>query len=256
MKKNILFFTALRANCQDMPDYMQYSLNTWEYYAKKYNCEIFLLEDPLFDDIDRVRPTWQRWHVYDLLEANNIEYNQVALIDIDTMVHYDCPDIFELSKNKYTGVIDDLSIEWTVNSINGYKHLFPDVELDWTHYINNGILVLPSDKGKEFCDVVNKFRSSNEQELNDLQFNTLKKGTDQTPINYLAKQFFKDDINYLSKKFNMTHMNRTLAFAPCHFTQQPIFTLCSYIWHYNGIPRNERTQYMKWTWDYLQKHYK
>ena len=27
---------------------------------------------------------------------NNIKYNQVALIDIDTMVHWNCPNIFEL----------------------------------------------------------------------------------------------------------------------------------------------------------------
>ena len=53
----------------------------------------------------------------------------------------------------------------------------------------------------------------------------------------------------------MTHMNRTLAFAPCHFTQTPIFTMCSYIWHYNGIPRNERTKYMEYTWNYLKKGY-
>ena len=35
-KKNVIFFTALKANCQDMPDYMKYSLHTWTYYAKKY----------------------------------------------------------------------------------------------------------------------------------------------------------------------------------------------------------------------------
>ena len=255
MKKNVIFFTALKANCQDMPDYMKYSLHTWTYYAKKYNCEIFILEDPVFEDTIGTRPTWQRWWVYDLLEANNIEYNQVALIDLDTMVHYDCPNIFELSNNKYTGVIDDLSIEWTVNSINGYKHLFPNVELDWTTYINNGVLVLPSDKGKEFCNKVKDFYVKNEDELRNLQFNTLRKGTDQTPINYLAKEFFGNDINFLSKKFNMTHMNRTLAFAPCHFTQKPIYTLCSYIWHYNGIDRDERTRIMEYTWNYLKSGY-
>ena len=54
MKKNVIFFTALKANCQDMPDYMQYSLKTWKHYAKKYNCEIFILEDTIFEDIANI----------------------------------------------------------------------------------------------------------------------------------------------------------------------------------------------------------
>ena len=48
-KKNILFFTALKANDPNMHDYMEWSLKTWRYYAKKYNCELFILEDPLYD---------------------------------------------------------------------------------------------------------------------------------------------------------------------------------------------------------------
>ena len=98
MKKNILFFTALKANDPNMFNYMEWSLKTWKYYAQKHNCEIFILEDPLYDT-EWMRPTWQCWYVYDLLEANNIEYNQVALIDIDTMVHWNTPNIFELSNN-------------------------------------------------------------------------------------------------------------------------------------------------------------
>ena len=31
--------------------------------------------------------------------VDNIKYNKVALIDIDTMVHWDTPDIFEITKN-------------------------------------------------------------------------------------------------------------------------------------------------------------
>ena len=37
MKKNILFFTALKANDPNMYDYMEWSLKTWRYYAKKYD---------------------------------------------------------------------------------------------------------------------------------------------------------------------------------------------------------------------------
>jgi len=246
-KKNILFFTALKANDPNMMAYKEWSLKTWNYYAKKHNCELFILEEPLYDT-EWMRPTWQRWYVYDLLEANGIEYDQVALIDIDTMVHWDTPNIFELSNNQYTGVIDDLSIEWVYNSIQGYKKFFPDVNLDWTKYINNGILILPRN-GKEFCDKVKQFYLDNVDELRDLQHNSLKKGTDQTPINYLALQHYGSNINNLSKKFNMTHMYKTHAFIDA------IYTKCSYIWHFNGLPREQRDGLMRQTWEMIQSNY-
>lgn len=248
MASNILFFTALKANDPNMMAYQEWSLKTWSHYAKKYNCELIVLQDALYDT-EWMRPTWQRWYVYDILEHNNIEYNQVALIDIDTMVRWDTPDIFKLSEGRYTGVIDDLSIEWLYNSIVGYKEYFPDVDLQWDKYINNGVLVLPKEGGKEFCKKVIDFYLANVDSLRDKQHVSLKKGTDQTPINYLALETFGDNIKYISKKYNMTHMYKTHAFI------DDIYIKCSYIWHFNGLPREQRNDFMKYTWEKIQHHY-
>ena len=253
MKKNILFFTALKANDPNMFSYMEWSLKTWNYYAKKHNCEIFILEDPLYDT-EWMRPTWQRWYVYDLLEANNIEYDQIALIDIDTMVHWETPNIFELSNNQYTAVKDDVSLEWVNNSIAGYKRFFPDVDLEWTNYVNNGMLVLPRE-GEEFCNIIKEFYLANVDTLRDLQHHSLKKGTDQTPINYMALKYFGENINYLPKKFNWGHLHATHGFLPCIFTGTPIFIKYGYIWHFNGLPREERDGLMRQTWDLIKSNY-
>jgi len=247
MKKNILFFTALKANDPNMHSYQEWSLKTWKWYAQKHDMELFILNEPLYDT-EWMRPTWQRWYVYDLLEANGIEYNQVALIDIDTMVRWDCPDIFELAGDSYAGVIDDFSLEWTNNSIWGYQKFFPEVVLEWTNYINNGMLVLPTN-GKEFCDKVKKFYMDNVDELRQMQHHTLKKGTDQTPINVLAREFFGDSINYLPKKFNMTHLHAT------HALIDNIYIKCGYIWHFNGLPREHRNGLMMQTWDLIKQNY-
>lgn len=248
MANNILFFTALKANDPNMMAYQEWSLRTWNYYANKHNCKLVVLQEPL-QDVEMMRPTWQRWYVYEILEQSGIEYDQVALIDIDTMVRWDTPNIFELSEGRYTGVIDDLSIEWIYNSINGYKEYFPDVNLQWDKYINNGVLVLPKEGGKEFCKKVTDFYLANVDSLRDKQHVSLKKGTDQTPINYLAMREFGSDIKYLSKKFNMTHMYKTHAFI------DNIFIKCSYIWHFNGLPRDQRNQYMQYTWEQIKDNY-
>ena len=65
----------------------------------------------------------------------------------------------------------------------------------------------------------------------------------------MALEFFDKNINFLSKKFNMTHMYKTHAFT------QGIFTKCSYIWHYNGLPREDRNNLMKQTWDLIKTNY-
>lgn len=231
-----------------MTAYQEWSLKTWRHYAKRHNLEILVLTDPLLDT-ELMRPTWQRWYVYKILKENNIKYNQIALIDIDTMVRWDTPNVFELSKGKYTGVLDDLSIEWIYNSIQGYKEYFPDIELNWYKYINNGILVLPTNGGEEFCDTVIDFYNNNVTSLRDKQHHSLKKGTDQTPVNYLALQTFGEEITYLSKQFNMTHLHTTQALI------EDIYIKCGYIWHFNGIPREHRNGLMKQTWDKIKHNY-
>ena len=254
MKNNVVFMTALKANDPNMFDYMEWSLKTWRWWCEKHNVKLFLLEEPLCDT-ELMRPPWQRWYVYDILDANNIEYNQVALIDIDTMIHWDTPNIFELSNKQYTGVRDDVSLEWVNNSLAGYKKFFPNTNLEWTDYINNGIIVLPEKGGKEFCKKVTKFYDENIDELRNMQHHTLKKGTDQTPVNYLAVEHFGDKINYLSKKFNWGHLHTTHGFLQCIFTGEPIFIKYGWIWHFNGLPREERNNLMKQTWEAIEKNY-
>jgi hypothetical protein len=256
MKKNILFFTSLKANDSHLDEYKKWALLSWQYYAKKHNMELFILEDPLIDT-EVMRPTWQRWYVHEILKHNNIEYNQVAMIDIDTIVHWNCPDIFKESENRYSGVKDDISLEWINNSIDGYRRAFNEFEnvnLEWTSYINNGVLVLPKES-EEFCKIVIDFYNSNIEKLRDLQHVSLKKGTDQTPINFLAKQYYGETINYLPKKFNMSQLIMTHAFSPSIIDGLPIFIKHGYIWHYNGIPREQRNDYMKQTWDIIKHNY-
>jgi hypothetical protein len=247
--RNIIFLTDLKANDPNLDNYKKFSYLTWKHYAKRHDIDIIVLDTPIVDT-EVMRPTWQRWYVYDILESNGIVPNRVALIDIDTMVRWDAPNIFDIvSENSYGAVKDDLSIEWIYNSIMGYKKFFPDVELEWTEYVNNGFLILPKSAGREFCDLVKNFYATNQSELRQMQHQTLKKGTDQTPVNYLAKQFFGHDIHFLSKKFNLTHIYKTDAYI------SDIYIKCSYVWHFNGMPRDQRANAMENTWEKIKNNY-
>jgi hypothetical protein len=245
MKKNIVFMTCFE-QAPDILDYKEWCIKSWQVWCKKHNVELFVLSDELRDKT-LMKPTWQRWHVFEILEANNIEYNQVALVDVDTMIHPKAPNFFEETNGEYSGVQDDLMVEWVYNSIRGYQDLFPEVKFDWTTYMNNGFIVM-SPKHKALCKSITDFYYKNENELRNRQHNTLRKGSDQTPVNYLVRREGYP-ITHLSKKWNFTHMHIRGVF------QNFLFLECAWIYHFNGFEKKLRNQLMKQTWEEIKRQY-
>ena len=77
--KNVVFMTCFE-KAPDFLDYKEWCFKTWKYWCDKHDVELLILEDELrdsgggvFNDGVGMKPTWQRWHVWDVLEANNIE---------------------------------------------------------------------------------------------------------------------------------------------------------------------------------------
>ena len=54
---------------------------------------------------------WQRYHLFKILDHNEIEFDQVLMVDSDTIVP-DTPNFFEMTERKYTGVLDLGCWEW------------------------------------------------------------------------------------------------------------------------------------------------
>ena len=136
MTKNIVFMTCFE-KAPDFLDYKEWCFKTWKYWCDKNNVELFILEDELqphgggvMTGEPAMKPTWQRWHVFDVLDANEIEYDNVALVDIDTMIHWDCPDFFELTDNKLTVGLENDNMRWIYESVVGYKDIFDGYKLD------------------------------------------------------------------------------------------------------------------------------
>ena len=242
-KKNIVVITAIKGEVDIT--YKDICLATWKHWADRHNVELIVLEEPLFDP-SVIKPTWQRWFVLDLLENSNIEYNQVALIDVDTMVHWNAPNIFLESDNKFSACVDNDNVGWVIQSILGYQHFFPDIKFDWTSYFNCGMIVLNSKHKQLTKDIIN-FRQQHSEEVVKLQ-STLRKGTDQTPVNYLVRKNGLE-INLLNKKWNLTHLTRKEVLSNFMFVD------AGWIWHFNGFDKNQRYSFMKQTWEAYGKNY-
>lgn len=221
----------------------QYCLNTWKYWCNKNNVDLIILSEPI-TDVNYMKPTWQRWYIWNILDDNNLIYDKVLLVDVDTMIHWQSPNIFDEIDNEIGVCIDNDNIGWVKKSIDGYAHFFNN-KLDWTEYFNCGVILL-THSSKNFCNEIIKFWENNSTKLIELQ-TTLQKGTDQTPVNYIAKNY---NIKFLNKKWNLTHLNRKEILNDFEFIN------CGYVWHFNGFDKSLRTSIMKKTWENIQEHYK
>jgi lipopolysaccharide biosynthesis glycosyltransferase len=94
MKKNVIFIPAVVSNKGEkklrstplINKIFEYSINSWKHFAKKNNCEVVVLDQPIMDS-NITSMAWQRYYALDILENSGINYDQVLIVDADTIVH-------------------------------------------------------------------------------------------------------------------------------------------------------------------------
>ena len=152
--KNIVFIPNIDLG-NGRSDNYSYCIKSWKYWCDKTDCELLLLEDLLLP-VEQMRITWQRYYVFDVLDNSNIDYNQVLVVDADTIVHPECPNFFNETDGKYAAVMNDGDYEWVNKSISQYGVKFFDKDSFPTwRYVNGGFqiqdLFEQIDIAEEFC---------------------------------------------------------------------------------------------------------
>tara|TARA_R110002020_G_scaffold406604_1_gene616744 strand:- start:3279 stop:4043 length:765 start_codon:yes stop_codon:yes gene_type:complete len=238
--KNIVFIPNINLG-KGRSDSYEYSIKSWSYFCTKNNCELIVWEDLLYP-IDFMKITWQRYYLFDILEENNIDYNQILMVDADTIVHPDCPNFFEETEYRYCGVINDGCYEWVTRSIKNFgDELFDSKYIRPTKYINGGFQIVNSTH-KPFFEIMKKYYSSNKESIQKA-IDKIKAGTDQTILNYMLQ---KNNINVktLPVCYNFQDLFRkNLLHIPNHSwwpdTLDNLFN-AGWIYHFNAIPKNPR----------------
>ena len=111
---------------------------SWSKWCKSQGIEHFVLTEPIYD-LEYMNANWHKFFVLELLEEQGVDYNQVCIVDADTIVHPECPNFFNLTDNKFSVVQSDGCYEWVNRSISLYhQHFFPDVFLKTWTYFNSG----------------------------------------------------------------------------------------------------------------------
>ena len=167
------------------------------------------------------------------------------MIDADTIVHPDCPNLFELSDNKLVGVHNEGSYDWVLRSLENYsKFAFNGFQSKWWNYIDCG-LIMVNETHKPFFKSITDFYWTNKDALKQVE--SLHVGTDQTPFNILVERE-NIDLKLLPYEFNMVDMTRKEI-----LTENLLFTKIGWIYQFNCIPNNQDS---KATYYWMEKTYK
>jgi len=240
--KNIVFIPNIKLEDGDRSLAYEYSIKSWKHFCDKYECELVVWEDLIFP-IEHMKITWQRYYLFDILDSNNIEYDQILMVDADTVVHPNCPNFFEETDHKYCGVMNDGCYEWVTRSIRDFnKELFTDaIPPHPSEYINGGFQIV-NKKHKKFFSVMKEYYSNNKEKI-QYAIDKIKAGTDQTIVNYMLK-INKVDVKILPPCYNLQDLFRkNLLHLPGHSwwpdTLEGLYS-AGWMYHFNAIPQNPR----------------
>ena len=255
MKKNVVFMACVVNKDKSKKygdfDYFDYSIKTWEYWCKLNDCIFFLFDEPYMEDMEKYRINWQKEvFVFDILEKNNIDYDQILILDSTCMIKWNAPNFFELTDHQFTVSRDMDNMRWIHNSVEGYKEFFDGFDFDIKKYFNSGFVIF-NDKHRDFFESFKQMYLENVDELLELHKKT---GTaEQTPLNYWA-QIKGMDLNFINTMlYRCSHLYRKEMLSynwQLNEDNTPFFIKYPYVWMFSGFDKSQREPLIKKTWDW------
>ena len=235
MKKNIVFLPCIDAGDGRNSPY-QYSIDSWKHWASNNGAEVFVLTEAIHD-IDYMKPNWQKWYVFDLLEESKVDYNKVLVVDADTIVHPNCPNFFNLTEDNELGcVVNEGCYEWVARDINNWStNFFNNTYLPQWEYFNSGFMLL----SKKHRPIIKKLLNWYHENVNNINIaqNRFLTSTEQGPLNFLLREWGVD-IKLLPSCYNTQDLARkhTLNKGWQEWSDEFLFFKAGWVYHFNAIP--------------------
>lgn len=247
MSKNVVLMTAVKVpGLEHRSEPYGYGINSWERWCKQHDCEFYVLDEALFSQ-EEMRINFHRYYALELLENEGIDYNQVLITDADSIIHPMCPNMFELTNQKYTVTMCDGNYDWICRSMENYAHEFDEFdEFDIWTYFNAGFQIF-NKSHKPIIDTFIKFYWDNADKIRRMmkQYGV---GTDQPLINHIIHAM-DVDIQILPYRFCMADLHLKGLLNNFEFLK------INGIYQFNAIPNNDDAKmtsyYMKGTHERL-----
>ena len=237
----------------------EYGIKSWKSWCKKHDCELYIMDELLLPESEMLI-TWQRWQVLNILEHNEVDYDQVLIVDADSIVHPDCPNFFEMTNHKFTSVLTDGDYEWVNRAINGYSKLFFNKEfcIPTYEFFMTGFVIINKEHKKFFDNVFNFYYEHKDEIIKS--YDRLLTGSDISLMNCLRAEFGVE-LNLLSREFGLMDLVRKnlLYVDERSWWKDDLTNLYNsgWVYQFNAIPKNplnrDRTYWMKRIYEELYK---
>lgn len=248
MNRHLIYIIAINDPNRQIQnqDYAQYSIKTWEYWCRKNNIDLKVITK---DEAGLKFPIWNKSLIYKYGQG----YDKIGIVDSDTMIRWDAPNIFEyIEEDKFYGVIDLCDLNWLFDSVKDRQKFFPNVKLDLNKYLNAGVLFFSS-KHLDFFHKFLTFVKHYEEEINEIKGG----GKEQTLLNFFL-QSEGIEIETLEPAWNLLSIHKKNMFShnwQLNQNKTPYFINHGLIWHMTGFPIEDRVQVMKNTWEFIKQNY-
>ncbi|MBL8227778.1 MAG: hypothetical protein JNL98_04855 [Bryobacterales bacterium] len=247
--------------------YLRYGAASWRWWCGRHGVRFHLLDrrPPGFETIG-LPPTVLRWAAAcDLLEQDP-HGMQLAVVDADTMIRWDAPDLFEAASGQLAAVRDGCA-EWVAASIRAYQPLFPRVHLAPERYFNAGVVIL-NGRHLPALRLFLDFWLAHASELRAIQ-ESGDYGSDQTPLNFALTQS-GTAVRLIDHGFNRIHcvpadlawrIERCLgdgdsgkAAAELADASPLDLTGEGHIWHFTNVWKS-KPMVMRQVWSQIESNY-
>ncbi len=248
MSKNLIYMVAIDHNTSEYKnsEYSQYSIKSWEYWCRLNDVDFMLITE---HDERLGKPIWNKELIFERAEG----YDKIGIVDSDTMIKWNAPNMFEMYDNEFCGVLDNVNLKWVYDSLQVYGKFFDKIDIDIDEYINAGVLFFTKEHLSLFKDILD-FYLDNREELDSWNKGG---GKEQTILNYhLKKANFKR--KFLTPSWNLLGMHKKQMFIynwQLEDDKTPFFIKYGFIWHFTGFGIPDRITLMEQTWNLLKDHY-
>jgi len=245
MNRNLIYIVAIDSDKSQFKnsDYAQYAILSWEYWCKKNNVDLIVNRE---HDTRFTFPIWNKELIYEIGKG----YGKIGIVDSDTIIDPDAPNIFDMfSEDEFCGVGDLCDLNWLLSSIEDRKRFFPNIDLDVSKYINTGVLFFGNKHLKVFEDLLGLYLR-NQSDIDSIKGG----GKEQTLLNYVI-QSSGVDVRQLDPSWNLLSIHRKNMFThnwQLNIDPTPHFMKYAYIWHFTGFPIEDRTRLMQQTWELIK----
>jgi lipopolysaccharide biosynthesis glycosyltransferase len=222
-------------------------IGSWKIYANKFDIDIYIFND-ILQPIEGIN-SWENgaWSKWKGVESLITKYDKILLVDADTLVRWDCVDIFEMTKNYEFCCIKDSGGYST--GIYHFKQWESHPSFTFTpnptDYFNTGVLLFSKNIGKIIIENINEYFIfwKKQKQLQKID------AVEQTAINIISQKYFYKDVIFLNDMFNDMVLCKYHDFS---------FINKSYIWHFTGPNMGgwgNKVNIMEQVWDCIKDQY-